>query len=144
MRLLFGCVHDYNASALRHDHSCHRLLAIEEEKASNIDESKLSKQELKKLRSKEKKDSKEAKKTAKSQQLSKTEQLKAANTSRIEKKSHAVDMEKMTSNVTLDQVFQAKVDTDSGRLKRMLKMVSVLFSSLTSRRRRRRRQLTRT
>jgi len=107
-----------------------RLLAIEEDAKNNLDRSKLSKQELKKLADKEKKEAKEAKKNSKTNELSKTDQMRAKNSNRIEKENHAKDMEKMTSNVTLDQVFHAKVDTDSGRLKRMLKMLQIAVKSL--------------
>ncbi len=63
--------------------------------------------------------------------LSKAEQIKLANAEKQAKKSHGKDVEKMSNNNSLEALQNTKVDTDTGKLQRMLKMLHLAVHHLT-------------
>jgi len=58
-----------------------------------------------------------------SPQLSKSDLIKLQNSKRMNQKVHIKDIEKMSNNNSLESLQAAKVDTDFGKLQRMLKML---------------------
>ena len=66
---------------------------------------------------------KKASSRVKAVKLSKSDMIKLNNSKRMEKKVHGKDIEKMKSNNSLESLQNAKVDTEVGKLQRMLKML---------------------
>ncbi|GMI28936.1 hypothetical protein TeGR_g13296, partial [Tetraparma gracilis] len=73
---------------------------------------------------------KKKEKKVKEPKMSKKDAIIAANNKDKAKKSHEKDAQKMSNNTTLASLQKAKVDTDTGKLQRMLMMLKISVENL--------------
>ena len=93
--------------------------------SSPVEAGKKAASEAKEAAKNKKKDKK-----VKEPKLSKKDAIIAKNNEAKAKKSHDKDEQKMSNNTTLASLQRAKVDTDIGRLQRMLKMLEIAGNNL--------------
>jgi len=76
--------------------------------------------------------SEKSKKSKSASKISKSEQMILNNSKRLSKKSHDKDVEKMSNNNSIESLRDIKVETSSGKLQRMLKVLDLAVAAYRS------------